>query len=152
MGFDMLVDLGLEPWILPGAAKVDWNPLSQRLAAREQMNFEASMALILLAMQDPSNTETSRQTDALTDRWRLSNEESRRITTALRFWDTLIDANEKPWSELQPILIQRDIDVAMEVAEAVVHAERTLVSGYRPLSRSVVMGSRTARPTAFVDR
>ena len=124
-GLRLLIDLGLEPTVLPGVAQADFDRLLRRLKAREHLNFDSSMALVLMAMQEvqPNEEPGQRNTD-VSERWRLSNEETRRINSAIRLWPEISGAAESPWSALQPKLIHRDIAVAMEVAEAVIEAEQ----------------------------
>ncbi|MEO1528364.1 MAG: CCA tRNA nucleotidyltransferase [Planctomycetota bacterium] len=123
-GLRLLVDLGLEPAVLPGIANGDLDALTRWLAKRDGGEFESSMALVLMAMDD-----TNQSTADVSQRWRLSNEETRRIRAATSLWHSIADAEDTAWSTLQPKLIDRDIEFAMRVASAVVIAEGRSAKG-----------------------
>lgn len=52
------------------------------------------------------------------DGWKLSNDESKSITWIARYWQTLDQADELPWSQIQPLLLAKDVERALAVAEA----------------------------------
>ncbi|MEL6110588.1 MAG: CCA tRNA nucleotidyltransferase [Planctomycetota bacterium] len=121
VGLRLLIDLRLDEIVLPGIAEANLHHLSTRLRHRTGMGFEPSMALVLMAIEEAigdSNLVTKQ-----TKHWRLSNEESRRISSAMKLWEAIAEGDKLRWSELQPKLTHRDIEVAMSVAEAIVASE-----------------------------
>ncbi|MGI9474896.1 MAG: CCA tRNA nucleotidyltransferase [Rubripirellula sp.] len=98
---------------------------SQTVASRidrfEQMvrnvqprSFSVVLACLALVTEDWNATLA-----AIGKRWRLSNEESRRASAALKHHETIQNADRLPWSTVQPILIQRDVETIVAVAAAV---------------------------------
>lgn len=123
-GLDLLVQCGLDRLILPQLSSVDAQKLDRYLACRETYAFDASMALILLAFPDSSSAPRfASLNEQLGTRWRLSKEETRRIASAASHWPLIANAKQRKWSVVQPRLIDRDVDCAMEVAAAIVAAE-----------------------------
>lgn len=126
-GLRLLIDLGLDSIVLPGIAEANLDRLADRFRERVLPRFEPSMALVLLQIEESAN-ETG-MLAKLTGAWRLSNEENRKITSAMKLWRTIVDGETLPWSQLQPKLTHRDIEEAMVVATAIAASEGRPLAG-----------------------
>ncbi|WP_372715527.1 CCA tRNA nucleotidyltransferase [Novipirellula sp.] len=116
-GLDHLSDLALTPYVLPELAKMDRDRVRQLFAIQRRREFPSAIAMLLLASKT-ANADLK----AITERWKLSNEEVRIVTAVLRNAPKLAIAHKIAWSKIQPILIDRDaryvLDVAVEIASA----------------------------------
>jgi hypothetical protein len=83
-----------------------------------------ALAGILLATPKPTD-----YLKAIGRRWKLSNEECRQAKAAIVNWSTFRDARSLPWSQVQPLLIDRDADTILAVATAKVVANQFDPSG-----------------------
>ncbi|WP_236622254.1 CCA tRNA nucleotidyltransferase [Novipirellula maiorica] len=110
-GLDYLTDLQLMRYVLPELAQMDHAVIHQLFLHRRQREFPSALALLLLA--SPSANADLR---AITERWKLSNEEVRIVTAALRGAPKLAIAHQVAWSKIQPILIDRDVRYVLDVA------------------------------------
>ena len=54
----------------------------------------------------------------IVEQWKLSNDERDSIQWICKNWSTLDRAEQLPWSKLQPILLHRDVGLALAVADA----------------------------------
>lgn len=129
VGLELLRLTNLHRHILPSLQDAEWAPLAKLLQARERFEFETSLTLLIMALHvdQPARDQTLH---GLTKRWRLSNEEVRRIRSAMRWHGVVMDAEKKPWSAVQPVLVDRDIDAIMSVARCVITANQQDRSGY----------------------
>lgn len=129
-GLDLLGECGLDRLILPQLPAASPDKLECFLDSRQAHRFDSSMALILIAIADDSLTPSVETLiSQLAKRWRLSNDETRRITTAVRHWPLIASAQDRKWSTVQPLLIDRDVDCVIEVAAAVAVANEIDLSG-----------------------
>ena len=117
-GLQLLKDLNLESDVLPALADAEFGTLRRRFDARMRRQFESSLAILLLSIK----RDVLKVLAELARGWRLSNEEQRRASAAIKLWQNVANAHEKAWSEVQPILIDRDVQEIMDVAEAMVSA------------------------------
>lgn len=60
--------------------------------------------------------------DALKERWKMANEDIDALGFAIRHAETLVGAAHRAWSQVQPLLISRYSDPALDVAEAMAKA------------------------------
>jgi tRNA nucleotidyltransferase (CCA-adding enzyme) len=129
-GLQLLAECGLDRFILPDLKHADPRRLESYLSHRATLALESSMALIaeVIAENHPVASVQS-LIDDLATRWRLSNEERRRILFALKHWALVAQADRHRWSAVQPVLIDRDTDCAMQVATAIVAATGSDRSG-----------------------
>jgi len=88
--------------------------------------FPLTLACLLILLDQPSDG-----LQAIGQRWKLSNEETRQADAALKHWSTIVDAKNLPWSTVQPKLIDRDAAVILQLAAAVVAADNSDDSGVR---------------------
>ncbi|MCA9137812.1 MAG: CCA tRNA nucleotidyltransferase [Planctomycetales bacterium] len=134
-GLELLLQCGLAELILPEMKDADPQKLVDYLGHRETLAFDSSMALIILVVAgrcghseitdlERTDLELGALIEQISLRWRLSSEETRRISFGINRWRAITSADEQPWSSVQPMLIDRDIDCAMHVAETVCNAEQ----------------------------
>ncbi|WP_231617369.1 CCA tRNA nucleotidyltransferase [Novipirellula aureliae] len=123
-GLGHLQALGLSRYVLPELEKADRRLLDRLLTEDRTQDFSTSLACILLAIDEPMNALRS-----ITERWKLSNEEVRVVTSAIHHSPTLIRANTLPWAEVQPILVDRDAEAIVEVSAALARATDAPSSG-----------------------
>ncbi|WP_235951879.1 CCA tRNA nucleotidyltransferase [Crateriforma spongiae] len=149
MGLDLLIDSGLATKVwpeLPAARSDRWR---QRLASIERGPDDLPSALspfvVALAVTVTTFDDPDAVLQRLKDRWRLSTEEIRATTTALKDHSMLAKSADAAWSDLQPCLVDRDIGTTLAVAAAVVRSDRTDRSGIRRCEDALRL------PTAELD-
>lgn len=125
-GLDHLQALGLSGYVLPELEKADRGLLDRLLADDRTREFPIVLACFLLAIVDSFKGLRS-----IAERWKLSNEEVRVVKAAIHHGPTLIRADVLPWSEVQPILIDRDAEAILEVSTALARATDAPDSGIR---------------------
>lgn len=96
-----------------------WQSLLSTLPYLSLSPFSCSVAMILESCGGLANL------DYLVEAWKLSNEEKKTIAWVLKHKSTLADASRKPWSTLQPLLIQAESRDALEVLIAENAGERS---------------------------
>ncbi|OYP34469.1 hypothetical protein CGZ80_15120 [Rhodopirellula sp. MGV] len=121
-GLQMILGTGLSRKVFPELAAANTQQLRQRLDRRVSQDFVSSLALVLLSLgnDQPAPAKAVRN---LADRWKLSGEEIRQVTAAMKHYRSIIDADSFAWSRLQPLLIDRDIEVTIRVAQAIAQAD-----------------------------
>ena len=124
-GFELLRSSELDRHIMADLHLAKPTLLTHWLSHRVSLDFESSLALVVLAMfQNDRAPNANALVKRLTRHWRLSNEESRRCLAAVNLWETVALANKSPWSIVQPVLINRDIQSIMDVAKARIFADQ----------------------------
>ena len=93
--------------------------VQQRMNAETEHQFAVRLAILALAVDE----QESDVIDQLAELWRLSNEEAEGARAALVSYRQLLEADQSPWSRLQPLLVQRYRDQAVALARAVGGAE-----------------------------
>ncbi|MEM9364772.1 MAG: CCA tRNA nucleotidyltransferase [Planctomycetota bacterium] len=114
-GLSFLVETKLADPIWPGLESLDWARFRAGLSRWTDHSFECATALAIACLGGDADSGVKN----IRQRWRLSSEESRRIQSALACLDQATVWEHMPWSELQPVMIHRDIEVIMRVALAV---------------------------------
>lgn len=151
-GLELLVECGLHTTIFPELERADTSRIGHLLSHRTDLDFDVSMALVFVAIGQADSAATSRELIAATvHRWRLSNESSRRIKSAVEQWPTLAHADSRPWSEVQPLLIDRDVDCTLRVAEAVVDADGLPDAGIERCRGALRLPADELNPPPLVD-
>jgi tRNA nucleotidyltransferase/poly(A) polymerase len=87
----------------------------QTLASLKRLNdesFSAAAAILLAPIIDAMGVAQ------IADQWKLSNDERKTIEWICKHWSTLDQAEQLPWSKIQPMLLHRDIDHALAVVES----------------------------------
>lgn len=117
-GLRLLLETGLHRNVWAKLVDMPWSTLLSRYERRPNHNFEVSMAVALLTLHD-SPAEAVGNLKRLVSDWKLSVAEQRAIATAIDQAQRLIGCQSTAWSQLQPLLIDRDIATAFGTAEAV---------------------------------
>lgn len=129
-GLISLVKTELAKSVIPQLMGIDLHLLSKRVLASKSDDFRFRLAAMISMFHDPSQAILD-----LTKRWRLSNEEVRTLSTSLRYFAQLLDFQNLPWSQTQPIMVNRDIEFIVDLA-AVISASGTALQ--RTRSREVL--------------
>lgn len=116
-GVQLLVETGLAAAILPelNTAPEAKERLLLTLAILSQLReptFPLALTALLHLWVDPAEAE------AVCRRWRLSNHQTQRVCWLVRHHASLEAARSKPWSALQPILVDEGRDDLLQLAEA----------------------------------
>jgi tRNA nucleotidyltransferase/poly(A) polymerase len=125
-GLNHLHNCGLAKYVLPEWDNVDQARVSRLLdnidSIEAQLNSHDRfcIALALLLACDADSTESL---STIVQRWKLANDEQRPIAFALEHWQEIVIADQKKWSQLQPVLIHRDRDIALRMAQVCVVTE-----------------------------
>ena len=90
----------------------DWSAILARLDVLDSNEFVAAAAILLEAYIEVHGIAP------VFDRWKLSNDERKSIEWICKNWIKLVDADQSPWSEIQPLLLKSDVASALQVAEA----------------------------------
>ncbi|MCC9601625.1 CCA tRNA nucleotidyltransferase [Stieleria sp. JC731] len=135
-GMQLLLETGLNRQVFPDLSDECLDSVNRNLNSRSVYDFESSLAVVLLAIswQAGSGDSPKRFKSTLKDlssRWKLSGEELRRVAAAGDLYQIVIDAAPMAWSELQPVLINRDIQFVIECARTVCHADEIATDGIK---------------------
>jgi tRNA nucleotidyltransferase (CCA-adding enzyme) len=109
---------GLERVVLPEIEQVDlsrFEALTQHLTGS---SFPTTMAALVGVLEHP--LESLR---AIASRWRLSNQEVRMVKAAQTHWPTIANSHALPWSMVQPVLMDRDAALIVQLAAAMVRVD-----------------------------
>jgi tRNA nucleotidyltransferase (CCA-adding enzyme) len=151
-GLDLLVECGLDRLILPEVRFADAEKLNRFLNSRNIWKFDSSMALILLPIaENPASSSAASLIRQQAKLWRFSNEETRRILAAVDRWSIIAHANERRWSSVQPLLIDRDVDCVIEVAAAIAKAEGIDPSGVALCREALGRPDEDLNPTSLIN-
>ena len=85
----------------------------QRLASGA---IENSFVVVVAMLLSRMGVEPKTAIAEITDRWKLSCDEQRAVDQAVRNRDTLLNANQLPWSVVQPIVSSKDADTCIATA------------------------------------
>jgi tRNA nucleotidyltransferase (CCA-adding enzyme) len=132
VGLDHLHDLRLDRPVLPEFQGIDRSRYQSLVNHLRQRDFPSALACLVISLAQPLPSLA-----AIGRRWRLSGEEIRKATAAVDRMPVILNANSRDWSAVQPVLIDRDVDTVLAVAEAMVAAADTDDSGVR-LARQAV--------------
>jgi tRNA nucleotidyltransferase (CCA-adding enzyme) len=116
-GVRHLLACKLEQVVLPEIATADLNRLEALIRHAAARDFPLCLTCLLMAMQKPD-----RSLREIAARWRLSNEETRKANAAMEHWSTIASAENLPWSTVQPLLIDRDVETIVQLAATMVKA------------------------------
>lgn len=152
-GIRLLSETGLSEFVFPESASLelaslDLERLTAAFASKSGMSFPAALAVI---SESSSVGDTNAVVQSAATRWRLSNDEVRRTTFALAQWSVLARAQSIPWSKLQPILIDRDIETALEVTEALATADRLSMEGIKRCRDAISWPSERLDPAPLIN-
>lgn len=130
-GLELLDRSRLSQTVLPELERIDREKLSCLLSdqvagesthsLKTGLDFPVALAAIALCSESPEEFLAGVQL-----RWRLSTEESRRATSAITHYETVLNSNELPWSVAQPVVVDRDINEILMLAERVGESGSTM--------------------------
>lgn len=134
--------------ILPSASLLcadtqDWDGLVARLSQLSELNFSAAAAILLQPIIDKQGIAE------IVSRWKLSNDECKSIQWICDHWRVLLAANDKPWSEVQPVLLSRNVELTLAVIDAMARA--STVEGSSALGAISFCRERLAWPAERLD-
>ena len=110
---ELLRKSGLMVEVVPGCSLIldtdDWEQIVLRL---EKLNgdFESAAAILLEPILKRNRI------DEIFERWKLSNSERKSIVWIIKNWIALDQADQLPWSQIQPLLLNEDSRRALAVA------------------------------------
>ncbi len=113
-GLRHLVDCGLDDPVLPELSSIDVKSAGETLTRAGEKPFAVGLACLLTHHRSPIKALA-----AITGRWKLSGEEVRQVTAAIRGYETIANADTLPWSSVQPILADRDGAIVVGLAAAI---------------------------------
>jgi poly(A) polymerase len=129
--WEKLIETGLTQYLLPELHH-RWSSLGDRhheLRILKQlpdsrMDWTASIATILLPwyLEHHLQDGVDDLLDAIKQRWKIANEDIDALGFAIRHAETLVGAAHRPWSDVQPLLVSRYTEPALDVAEAMAKA------------------------------
>ncbi len=123
-GLELLVEIGLADQVWPVLKEATWTRLKAAFEKMPTRSFEIAMATTLLVVHS-SHAQAVKDLTQLTKRWKLSVAEQRAIASALTHAPSILSCEAIPWSELQPILIDRDIEAIMGTAASLAETEQS---------------------------
>jgi tRNA nucleotidyltransferase (CCA-adding enzyme) len=112
-GLRQLVTTGLAEHVMPGLLGINFDRLERLLKQLPCKSFAAALACVSIASNNNLILQQTSQD------WKLSTEETRQATAAVKHHTTFMQAANLPWSKIQPLLIDRDRDIVLSVAHSV---------------------------------
>lgn len=112
-GLRRLQSCGLDRYVLPELESIDDRLLENMYAQWQRVDFPLALASFVSTIESASAVPEN-----MVDRWKLSNIEVRMANAAVCHWRDIAAANQRKWSEVQPVLLNRDIDTIVRLAEA----------------------------------
>lgn len=113
-GVRHLIACGLDRSVMPETSDMDLDRGESLLRQASFVDFSLRLASLMTLLPDPGQSLR-----AIGRRWRLSNEEVRRSAAALQHFPDILNLGSAAWSATQPVLIDRDADVIVELAAAI---------------------------------
>lgn len=150
-GLELLIACGLHTTIFPELTRSHLPRIAHLLSHRKDLNFDITMALVFLSLCQPQSQRHVPLIASTADRWRLSNESVRRIKAGVEHWGTITEANQQPWSKVQPLLIDRDIDCVLSVAAVMVDADDISAEGIDRCRRALKLPADQLNPDPLID-
>lgn len=118
-GLRHLMACGLDRWVLPETPHMDLDRGERLMTHALIPDFSLRLACLLTLVQDPGES-----LQAISKRWRLSNEETRRAEAAIKHWPMIVATQSQAWSKIQPLLIDRDAETIVALAAAIAAVDR----------------------------
>ncbi|NND95991.1 MAG: CCA tRNA nucleotidyltransferase [Pirellulaceae bacterium] len=116
-GLRLLAEFHLHTVVMPESIDADFDAVDKYLDRLEDRDVPSALACVLIALG-----ATRKQLSAIASRWKLTNEEVRKVAAAMKYYRKICLAHTISWDEVQPILVDRDIDTIMNVSLAVIDA------------------------------
>lgn len=151
-GLELLIECGLDRTILPELENADMRRMARLLSHRGRLDFDSSMALVVIALVQSDPVLAGHDViERIADRLRLSNDQTRRITAGYQHWSAIVEADRRRWSEIQPLVIDRDFDCVLDVAETLVAADAMNQAGVETCRRALQQPPEQLNPPPLVD-
>ncbi|WP_146594064.1 CCA tRNA nucleotidyltransferase [Novipirellula galeiformis] len=144
-GFEHLRALSLAAYVLPELENMDGDRLAQYFAHKRRRSFPSALACLLLASEHALADLRS-----IAKRWKLSNEEKRIVTAAIHGAPVLSIAHKLAWSKVQPVLIDRDIAVVLDVASECVRATGLESDGIQLVQKALSLPAMVLDPAPLL--
>lgn len=144
-GLRHLQSCGLDQHVFPELRSLDWKALDQINQQYPQRDFARSLAAMVSSLSEAKATP-----ERFVERWKLSNLEVRMADAALKHWRTLSNAHVRPWSEVQPVLMDRDIETIIWLADARVSVEQLDPSGVERSRQALAWPPHELNPEPFL--
>ncbi len=144
-GLQQLIQCGLGDAVLPEFKHVNIDRFRSLIGHASPCDFPLALACLLLDVPDPDDALCS-----VAGRWKLSNEENRMVAAALRHWPTVARAIDRPWSVVQPVLIDRDAATIVNLAAAVVAADNGNDDGISLARKSLKLPNEQLNPPPLI--
>ena len=122
---ELLQQTGLWQQVLPAGSKLGLDHVA-RLNVSDDNEFPFESVIAVLLSDDLTKDDTKRDTkrdterylDCLQDRWRLTNEQAAAIAWLCDNVSILSQADQLPWSQVQPVVAAKYIAAGLDVAAA----------------------------------
>ena len=113
----LLEQTGLWQQVLPAGSKLALDHVTRlSISADNEFPFESVIAVLL--SKDLTKINRQRYLDRLQDRWRLTNDQSAAMTWLCENVSILNQAEQLPWSQVQPVVAAKYIAAGLDVAAA----------------------------------
>lgn len=145
-GLQRLIDCRLDQAVLPEVENADLGRFQRLVAAAAPGSFVLALAALLVTTSDGEAA-----LKRIGDRWRLSNEEIRQVTAALRHWPVVATADRRAWSEVQPVLMDRDAATIVALAAAIVTTGQQDPGGVARARQALDLPPLALNPPPLID-
>ncbi len=145
-GLRHLSECRLDTVVMPEMKSVDLVQLETLLASATNSSFTTSLTLALLQTDEPEKS-----LKAITSRWKLSNDEGRQVSAAIACHQIVANANTLPWSTVQPVLIDRDAETILAVAEVMARKNDACTAGIEMSRRAIELSSEELNPPPILS-
>lgn len=96
-----------------------WEPRFVELQRLDSNDFEPAISVLLRSYFEGPSSDPAQLASQLKSAWRLTNKQRDNIAWITCHWRTLIEADERNWSEIQPRLINANAPAALKVATSI---------------------------------
>jgi tRNA nucleotidyltransferase/poly(A) polymerase len=115
MESELLAEVLPDDWPPPSQFPADiWNQRLDELRRLKSKEFTSAAFVWLRSYFELA--ETGVVASQLQSCWRLTNQQRAQLDWIAQHWLALLDAQSKPWSEIQPLLVNENIRPALDVA------------------------------------
>ncbi|MFK8111321.1 MAG: CCA tRNA nucleotidyltransferase [Rubripirellula sp.] len=146
-GLAHLIDCRLQGCVLPESEYLDlggFRSLSKHAVPR---SFPLALSCLLKSLDCQNVGE---RLSAITKRWKLSNDEVRIARSTLEHHATIIAADQLTWSKVQPVLMNRDSEYILRMANAVDQTEGGSSAGIQIATEALNWPAEKLNPPALV--
>lgn len=144
-GLRLLLETGLADHVMPDLVNVDLDQLGSLVQQLPQPSLVTVISCVGILVNDGQ-----RMIRQVSNRWKLSSEQTRRAVAAIQHHATLIDADRLPWSSVQPVMMDRDRDDIFVLAESVVKAQGRSDAGIRKVAEAAGWTADRLNPTPLL--